>query len=124
IYVFDLDEQRFIYINQRIRDLTDIQQDYVYSMGPHLFKMILHPDDLSRRVDYFDQLSKLQADETRDNEFRIKVDGGYRWFRSKDRIFKTEKGRIKQIIGLAEDVTYEKTLQEKLTDGKDSRGMN
>lgn len=124
IYVFDLDEQQFIYINQRIRDLTGIEQDYVYGMGPHLFKMVLHPDDLSKRVDYFNQLSKLKQGETRDNEFRIHVGGGYRWFRSKDRIFKTEEGQVKQIIGLADDVTYEKRLQEKLSDEAGGLAMN
>ena len=124
IYVFDLDEQRFIYINQRIKDLTGIVQEYVYGMGPHLFKMIVHPDDLSRRVDYFNLLSKLNEGETRDNEFRIWVGNEYRWFRSKDRIFKQENGKVKQIIGLVEDVTFEKALREKLADEPGGLGMN
>ena len=124
IYVFDLDEQRFIYINQRIKDLTGIAQDYVYGMGPHLFKMIVHPDDLSKRVDYFNLLSRLNEGETRDNEFRIWVVNEYRWFRSKDRIFKQENGNVKQIIGLAEDVSYEKRLHEKLSDDTGEPGMN
>jgi PAS domain S-box-containing protein len=125
IYVFDLDEQRFIYINKRIQELTGIEQDYVYGMGPHLFKMILHPDDLSKRVDYFNHLSQLQTVETRENEFRIKVGSGYRYFRSKDRIFKKDdRGRVSQVIGLAEDVTYEKKLQEKLSGGTGGAGMN
>jgi PAS domain S-box-containing protein len=124
IYVFDLDEQRFIYINSRIKDLTGIEQDYVYGMGPHLFKMILHPDDLSNRVDYFNKLSLLKTEEIREDEFHIKVGDGYRCFRSKDRIFKMENGRVKQVIGLAEDVTYEKRLQQKLAEETGGFGMN
>jgi PAS domain S-box-containing protein len=114
IYVFDLDEQRFIYVNKRIQELTGIAQDYVYGMGPHLFKMVIHPDDLSNRVDYINSLSMLKPAEIREDEFHMKVGNGYRWFRSKDRIFKTESGRVKQIIGLAEDVTYEKRLHQQL----------
>jgi PAS domain S-box-containing protein len=124
IYVFDLDEQRFIYVNKRIKELTGIEQEYVYGMGPHLFKMVLHPDDLSIRADYFNQLSRLTQGETKENEFRIKTAKGYRYFRSKDRIFKMENGVVKQIIGLAEDVTYEKRLQEKLSSEIGSLGMN
>jgi hypothetical protein len=69
-------------------------------------------------------LSGLRHSGTRDNEFRIKPDGGYRWFRSKVRIFKTERSQVKQIIGLAEDVTYEKRLHEKLANETGGRGMN
>lgn len=124
IYVFDLDEQCFIYVNRRIEELTGIAPDYVYGMGPHLFKMVLHPDDLSKRIDYFNGLSLLKPGETQDNEFRIKMENGYRWFRSKDRIFKTEGGKVKQVIGLCEDVTYEKRLQEKFVAGIGSIGLN
>jgi PAS domain S-box-containing protein len=124
IYVFDIDEQRFIYVNKRIKELTGIEQDYVYGMGPHLFKMVLHPDDLSKRVDYFNQLATLSPGEIRENEFWIKVGYGYSCFRSKDRIFKFENGQVKQVIGLAEDVTYEKRLQQKLTEETGSIGMN
>jgi len=124
IYVFDLDEQRFIYVNRRIKELTGIEQDYVYGIGPHLFKMILHPDDLSRRVDYFNKLFTLKPEEIREDEFHIKVNGGFRCFRSKDRIFKMENGGVKQIIGLAEDVTFEKRLQQKLEEETGGLGMN
>ncbi len=124
IYVFDLDEQRFIYVNRRITELTGIEEDYVYGMGPHLFKLILHPGDLSKRIDYFNKLSTLQPDETREDEFRIKVGDQFRWFRSKDRIFKTENGTVTQVIGLADDVTYEKRLQDKLTDETGGVGLN
>lgn len=124
IYVFDLDEQRYIYINRRIKELTGVDQDYVYGMGPHLFKMVLHPDDLSRRVDYLNRLSILTSSDSRENEFRVRVGDDYRWFRSKDRIFKQENGKVKQIIGLAEDISYEKRLQEKLENKTGGLAMN
>jgi PAS domain S-box-containing protein len=124
IYVFDLDEQRFIYINRRIQELTGIRQEYVYGMGPHLFKMVIHPEDLPKRLEYFAVLSRLKAGETRQNEFRIKVGNGYRWFRSKDHIFKMEGNRVQQVIGLVEDVTYEKRLQDTLIDETGGVGLN
>jgi PAS domain S-box-containing protein len=124
IYVFDGDQQRFIYVNKRIEELTGITQEYVYGMGPHLFQKVLHPQDLSTRIDYFNHLSTLKQGETRENEFRIKVGADYWWFRSKDRIFKMEDGRPKQFIGLAEDVTYEKRLQETIITETGGVGLN
>jgi PAS domain S-box-containing protein len=124
IYVFDQDEQRFIYINRRIQELTGIAQEYIYGMGPHLFKLVIHPEDLINRVDYVNSLSRLKPGETRQNEFRIKVGNGYRWFRSKDHIFKMEDNKVKQVIGLAEDVTYEKRLQDTLYKETGGLGLN
>ena len=123
IYVFDLDQQRFIYVNKRIQQLTGMTEEYVYGMGPHLFKMVIHPEDLSKRIDYLNKLSSLKG-ETRENEFRIKVGADYRWFRSKDRIFKMKRGKVEQVIGIAEDVTYEKQLQESLTNKNGGSGLN
>lgn len=124
IYVFDLDEQRFTYINRRIEELTGIKQDYVYGMGPHLFKMVMHPEDLTTSMDYLLGLSKLKKGEIKENEFRLKIGSNYKWFRSKDHIFKMEDGRVNQVIGLAEDINYEKRLQETLVNETGGVGLN
>ncbi|RYZ21197.1 MAG: hypothetical protein EOO16_13985 [Chitinophagaceae bacterium] len=122
VYVFDFDEQRYIYINRRIADLTGTEPEYVYGMGSHLFKKVLHPDDLGARIDYLQGLVSLLPGEIRDNEFRLAMGNGWRWFRSKDHIFKKENGAVRQVIGLAEDITYERMLREKVQGGQ--TGMN
>jgi PAS domain S-box-containing protein len=124
IYVFDVDEQCFVYINHRIEELTGITQEYVYGMGPHLFKKILHPDDLRSQVTYYRGLSTLKPGEVREHEFRLKAGDHFRWFRSKDRIFKMEGDRVKLVIGFGEEVTYEKTLQGKIQQVSTKIGLN
>jgi PAS domain S-box-containing protein len=124
IYVYDLDEQRFIYVNRRIQEIAGITQDDVYSLGPHVFKLALHPDDIGKRVDHLNHLASLKIGDIRENEFRLKVGDSYRWFRSKDHIFKTEGGRVKQVIGLSEEITYEKRLQEVLVNETGGVGLN
>jgi PAS domain-containing protein len=113
-----------IIAERRIEELTGITQEYVYGMGAHLFKKILCPQDLHRRTAYCASLATLKAGELREQEFRLKVGSSFRWFRSKDRIFKMEGGRVKQVIGLGEDVTYEKTLQERLQEESTRSGLN
>lgn len=114
IYVFDLQEQRFTYINKRVEELIGRDQDYVYTMGAHLFQAIVHPEDLLSREQYMQKLSSLYNIEIRSNEFRIWTGCAFRWFRSRDSVFLQEDGRVRQVIGIAEDVTYEKLLQERL----------
>lgn len=124
IYVFDLDEQRFTYINKRVEQLVGRDQEYVYAMGPHLFQAIIHPADLAEREAYMSALATLNEQEIRDHEFRIWTGSSFRWFCSKDSIFKKEDGVVKQVIGLAEDVTYEKMMQEKIQREGGQRGLN
>ena len=59
-------------------------------------------------------LSTLKEGEIRENEFRVWNGNSFRWFRSKDSIFRITNEEVNQIIGIAEDVTYEKMLQDKL----------
>lgn len=124
IYVFDLEEQRFTYINKRVEQLVGRDQEYVYAMGPHLFQAILHPADLPKRQEYISRLTTLSEQEIRDHEFRIWTGNTFRWFRSKDSIFKKEDGVVKQVIGLAEDVTYEKMMQERIQREGGQMGLN
>jgi PAS domain S-box len=124
IYVFDLDQEYFVYVNKRIEELTGIHPDYIYGMGPHLFKKVIHPEDLGSRMNYMNNLRKLLQGEIVSNEFRMKVGAGYRWFRSKDYIFKSENGNVSQVIGLAEDITYERIQQQKPKRNDNEMGLN
>jgi PAS domain S-box-containing protein len=124
IYVFDLDEEYFIYVNKRIEELTGIHTEYIYGMGPHIFKKILHPEDLMSRMSYMNNLRNLLPGEIVSNEFRIKVGAEYRWFRSKDYIFKSENGKVSQVIGLGEDITYEYNDRDKTSSSSKDIGLN
>lgn len=124
IYVFDLEEQRFAYINRRVNELIGHTEEYVYAMGPHLFQAVLHPEDLPGRIAYMAGLATLNEQEIRHHEFRIWTGNAFRWFRSKDSIFKREAKKVKQVIGIAEDITYEKMLQERLQRESSHQGLN
>lgn len=58
-----------------------------------------------------------------ENDFRVWNGNQFRWFRSRDSVFREEKKNVLQVIGIAEDVTYEKMLEEKLQ-SKGPIGLN
>ena len=123
IYVYDLKEERFTYINKRVEELIGKSEEYIYAMGPHLFQAILHPEDLNHYVAYMSGLKNLSGDQVTENDFRVWNGSQFRWFRSRDSVFQEEKKHVLQVIGIAEDVTYEKMLEEKLQ-SKGPIGLN
>lgn len=123
IYVYDLNEERFTYINKRVEELIGKSEEYIYAMGPHLFQAILHPEDLSRYTAYMKGLKNLSGGQVTENDFRVWNGTQFRWFRSRDSVFREGKKHVQQVIGIAEDVTYEKMLEEKLQ-SKGPIGLN
>ena len=67
---------------------------------------------MQHRSEYIKQLATLNKVETRTNEFRIWNGYSFRWFRSRDRIFLKEDDVVKEVIGIAEDITLEKLSLE------------
>ena len=124
VFVFDLLEQRFNYINKRVEELIGKDQEYVIAMGPHLFQAILYPGDLANRTDYMSQLSTLKENEIRSHEFRIWVSNNFQWFRSRESIFFQESGTVRQVIGIAENINFEKLLEEKVLRENGKLGLN
>ena len=100
-------------------------QDYVYAMGPHLLQSVLHPEDVERRARYMRELATLNdGNAIREMEFRVWNGEEFRWFRSRGSIFAHDKDRAKQVIGIAEDITYEKKFHEANNNDEDSAALN
>jgi PAS domain S-box-containing protein len=124
IYVYDLEENQFDFVNKRIFDLCGLTEDRMYSMGPHIFNDVLHPEDVERRNSYITNLSTIKEGEIRTFEFRLKVGIDYKWFRFKEAIFNSENGVVKQVIGVGEDITYEKLIMGKIQNEGGEIGLN
>jgi PAS domain S-box-containing protein len=110
IYTYHLQERRFIYLNIPLRNLIGREKEYIDAMGPHLLQAILHPDDVQSHIAYLEGLDTLQEGEVRTREFRIWKNGAFRWFRSRNSIFIHEDGTVNQVIGIYEDIMFEKRI--------------
>jgi len=124
IYVYDLKEQGFTYVNGRMYEITGITPEYIYTLGSGFLLKKVHPDDHEKYSQYLSRLHTLRDGEVREVEFRLRSADGFQWFRSRDHIFKKADGFVRQVIGIAQNIDYEKTLQGVLQSEQGNLGFN
>ncbi len=133
IFVYDLQEQKNVYINREVTTLLGYTAEEVANMGNGIVDILVHPDDLPM-VRARDQ-KFLTEKPTSPVEIicRLKhANGEWRWIRSIEKIFKyTNQGVPRQILGISEDITERKKIEEeiiktnqKLTDANQALVLN
>jgi PAS domain S-box-containing protein len=113
LYLFDIVEQRTLYINPRSLELLGYAPETVLARGANFMAEVMHPDDLAGMADHFEQLNRASDGTCREIEYRMRhVDGAWLWFRSRDRVFsRTSTGQIHQILGIAQEITAAKRVE-------------
>ncbi|NEQ43531.1 MAG: PAS domain S-box protein [Leptolyngbya sp. SIOISBB] len=113
IYVYDLVEQRNLYVNREIGQILGYGPDEVKAMGAQLLPILMHPDDWQRYQTYCLQLIAARDGEVLEFEYRMHhQDGSWHWLNSRDTIFaRSETGQATQIIGSAQDITDRKQAE-------------
>ncbi|MDH6186937.1 PAS domain S-box protein [Polaromonas sp. CG_23.6] len=116
IEVFDLDQQRTLYVNRSIATQLGYSDEEIADMGAGLVPALMHPDDLPQFVAHRQSLCSLADHETADFEYRLREhSGGWRWMQNRDVVFaRHATGAVSQIIGNALDISERKTAQEKI----------
>lgn len=114
IYIYDLVEQRNVYLNDRVSTLLGYTPAEIQTMGSRLLAELIHPDDHAAAVEHFNQLTADTAGGIFENEYRMKHSNGkWRWLRSRDVVFsRNAAGLPEQILGTVEDVTERRQLTE------------
>ena len=114
IYICDISEGKNIYVNKEITRVLGYTQEEIHNMGSLLFSNVLHPDDIERVKDHYSIFDFAREDEILEIEYRLKSSGdGWRWLKSREIIFsKNEIGRVKEVLGTAEDITNLKIAEE------------
>jgi PAS domain S-box-containing protein len=118
IYVYDLIEGRNVYINHEIGHVLGYTPDEIAAMGDHVFETLIHPDDLGAVLNNNTRFDGLADDAVLEIEYRMQhKDGSWRWLYSRDCVFRRDPNtRVKQILGVAQDVTERRQLQEELAE--------
>jgi diguanylate cyclase (GGDEF)-like protein/PAS domain S-box-containing protein len=114
IYVFDLIENRIVYINHTLRDMLGYNIEDIDKMGPGLYERLLHPEDLLRLPELLKRYESAGEGSIIETELRIKhADGHWRWLNTRDIVFtRTPEGLPFQILGTAQDITGRKYMEE------------
>ncbi|WP_172834183.1 response regulator [Nitrospira japonica] len=116
LFVHDIQEGRNIYSNKRVDTILGYNSAEIRGMSGDVIDQIVHPDDLRTTREWFARFDGVEEGEALEHEHRIRhVDGSYRWLLSRATAFERgPDGRVKQIIGVATDITERKQAQEEL----------
>lgn len=116
IYIFDILEHDLVYVNAGLTRLLGYTQEYIRGLGESVYQELIHPEDLAKIDGIRRQDSIISKEDVMELGFRIKhADGEWRWFLSRNIAFSTtEDGRPKQLLGIIQDVTARRRMEEQL----------
>jgi PAS domain S-box-containing protein len=107
IYIYDLVEQRNVFVNPEIELLLGYSVAEIQAMGNQMVTQLIHPEDLQRMQALDREL--VQGNDGRRVEiaYRMRTKSGeWRWFFSQERVWRcNDQGIPCQILGVAVDVT-------------------
>ncbi|NJL49847.1 MAG: PAS domain S-box protein, partial [Leptolyngbyaceae cyanobacterium SM2_5_2] len=113
IYIYDLAQQRNVYVNREVFTLLGYTAEEIKAQADQSLANFLHPDDFPLAGAHFEQLAQLPDGVIADFEYRVQHrNGEWRWFSSRDTVFARDaEGNISQILGNAQDVTARKQAE-------------
>ncbi len=121
LYLYDAIENRNVYINSRIKDILGYSPEEIKKMKSAFFRKLLHPGDAPVIDALWERFVKANDGDIIESEYRLKnYNGDWRWFYSRDIVFKrTSGGHLKLILGISQDVTERKMFEEELKSSRE-----
>ncbi|NJK75749.1 MAG: PAS domain-containing protein [Microcoleus sp. SU_5_6] len=87
-YIYDLNKQCNIYVNDRSSQILGCTPEEIQHLGSQLFSTIMHPEDLAKVPGNVETLVKYEDHQIFEWEYRIRnARGEWRWLMSRDVIF-------------------------------------
>lgn len=116
LYVYDLVEQRNVYINRQVMDVLGYTKDQIQAMGADVLPRLMHPDDFARNPAHFELVFSLEDGGVVEREYQMRhANGEWRWFSSRETIFNRQPdGTPSQVLGITQDITDSKHTQVEL----------
>ncbi|MFM9268237.1 PAS domain-containing protein [Tychonema sp. BBK16] len=119
LYVYDLIEERSLYINREIYSDIGYTFEEIQQMEAAFISKLIHPDDFSAFSAHMQKMEQAKDGESLEFEYRLQhKNGGYCWFLSRDTVFiRTEDGKPWKILGTAIEISSRKQAElERKTD--------
>ncbi|AFY56717.1 PAS domain S-box [Rivularia sp. PCC 7116] len=120
LYLFDLEEQRNIYINRQVQQRLGYSPLLIKKMGADLFKNLVHPDDFQRLKNHLKKFASIKDGEILPFEYRIRdIQNQWHWFSSRDTVFtRSSDGKPQQLLGVVREITAQKQSEEALRESE------
>ncbi|MGE5656753.1 MAG: PAS domain S-box protein [Actinomycetota bacterium] len=116
LYIYDLIEQRNIYINRQIVEILGYTPEETQAMGSQVLSILIHPDDLAQYPDHLKKIEIASEGEIFELEYRMRhKNGSWHWLISRELVFaRTPEGKPKQMLGTATDITARKQVEDEI----------
>jgi PAS domain S-box-containing protein len=116
LYVFDIAAQHLVYINRQMLSVLGYPPDAVRGLTVSQLLALVHPDDAIRVTKLYGDFLAAAGEEMSEAECRVKHHNGeWRWLHSRVTVFKrTPEGHPLELLGMAQDITDRKRLEERL----------
>ncbi|MFD1693907.1 ATP-binding protein [Roseibium aestuarii] len=107
IYVYDLELQTNVYVNDRYTQITGYRADDINVMRPSEFAELFHPEDRQAVFDHRDKVIADRSGNSHSLRYRFRHrNGSWIWCQSLDMAFtRDEEGRCTQVIGSFIDIS-------------------
>lgn len=121
IYLFDVAKRRNLYVSKQSYSSLGYTPQEILDLEPNFVARMMHPDDSARFATHLEKLQHSKKDEVCKFEYRMRhKQGGWRWFCSQDRVYRRDSsGSVKQILGVAGDITQRKQTEIALKDSEE-----
>jgi diguanylate cyclase (GGDEF)-like protein/PAS domain S-box-containing protein len=108
-----------IYVNQSLQSVLGYDPKKVTIQKMMKYGRFIHPDDLGSRAAVLESVQNGTEDEVIETELRVKDSNKqWRWMYVREVIFSRDQdGKVKQVLGTAEDITRRKHVEEQLARG-------
>ncbi|WP_066426458.1 PAS domain-containing protein [Anabaena sp. 4-3] len=116
LYVYDLVEQRNVYLNGQVVKLLGYSCESIQALGAEFLPQLMYPDDLVQLPHVFHRFNSAGDDDVIEHEYRMRhANGEWRWFCSHNSVFtRNADGSPRQIVGTAFDITGRKQIDKEL----------
>jgi len=115
IYIFDLENERFVFANRSYSEIISKDSDLVRQFEKSINELI-HPDDIERVRQHRNQLRQAPDGTFSDLEFRLRGDdGNYRILSCRETVFARDpKGEAKELLGILSNISERRAMEERL----------
>jgi PAS domain S-box-containing protein len=116
IYVYDLAQQRHVYVNSQAETLLGYSAEELTSYSTRQLRSLVHPKDLPLYEHHLRCEFSQENSERPELEFRLRhADGEWRWLRVREVVLACDDaGRPVEVLGTARDVTERKEVEAAL----------
>ncbi|HAA28634.1 MAG TPA: hypothetical protein DCE56_14290 [Cyanobacteria bacterium UBA8553] len=117
IYIQDLNQQRYIYLNHKVKEYYGQTLEAIQAKGKRFLEEFVHPDDFPKLAETKQRLAAATDGEVIESEFRMKnAKGQWRWFHTWESVLsRNSEGLPEQVVGTAIDISDRKQLEKRLS---------